>query len=38
MRFVHKETIPEVARLAREWFERHLMPAEACATGGLHKH
>jgi len=25
--------LEEVARLAREWFEVHLLSAEACATG-----
>jgi putative phosphoribosyl transferase len=35
--FEEPGALDEVARLAREWFEHHLMPAEACATGGLHK-
>jgi putative phosphoribosyl transferase len=31
--FEEPGALDEVARLAREWFERHLMPAEARATG-----
>src|SRR6266850_5486890 len=31
--FEEPGTLDEVARLAREWFERHLKPAEARATG-----
>ena len=32
--FEEPGAMDEVARLAREWFERHLMSAEARTTGG----
>jgi putative phosphoribosyl transferase len=35
--FEEPGAMDEVARLAREWFERHLTSAEAGAKGDLHK-
>jgi putative phosphoribosyl transferase len=35
--FEEPGAMDEVARLAREWFERHHMSAEARTTGGVHK-